>query len=356
VLCSAQVVLAASLAVLYLGGPRAHWAGLPLGLSTALMLAGGRSPWPLAAIVAAALGARVVLGFDGASARRAAAVFWGGAALGLSTYWLVLNEQYLRMVSNWSQFVPGPLRPLWDAQGRTTTLVIGLLAVGLGLEIGLQKPRAYLASRLAPRLRVVARWCATVLSAWILLSLVGSLVFSYPHLPLEPRHPMGLGERVTAVLSTMATLFRLKDPNFLLATSFWVGFGWLDAIPGPTFQALLVALTAVATIGLLRALSRPAQLRRLSWLLGLTVGGALALVLYTVVTQNLPMALQGRYLIGWYLIYLTLAASWLTGLALPQSGLDVPPAATRWTRPAVLLLIAGGIHAYCLSFVLRRYF
>jgi hypothetical protein len=356
VLCSAQVVLAASLAVLYLGGARAHWAGLPLGLSTALMLAGGRSPWPLAAIVAAALGARVVVGADGGSPRRAAAVFWTGAALGLSTYWLVLNEQFLQMVSNWSQFVPGPLRPLWDAQGRAATLVIGLLAIGAGLEIGLQKPRAYLALRLAPPLRVVARWCATALVACILLSLAGSLVFSYPDLPLEPRHAMGLGERVTAVLSTMATLFRLKDPNFLLATSFWVGFGWLDAIPGPTFQALLVALTATATVGLLRALSRPPQLRRLSWLLSLTVGGVMALVLYTVVTQNLPMALQGRYLIGWYLIYLTLAASWLTGLKLPQASPDESPAATRYVRPAVLLLIAGGIHVYCLSFILRRYF
>ena len=71
VLCSAYVLLATSLAVLFLDGPRAHWAGLPLGLSTALMLAGGRSPWPLAAVVGAALAARMLLGANGASPRRA---------------------------------------------------------------------------------------------------------------------------------------------------------------------------------------------------------------------------------------------------------------------------------------------
>jgi hypothetical protein len=185
---------------------------------------------------------------------------------------------------------------------------------------------------------------------------VCSLVLHYPHLPLEPRHPMGVGERVAAVLATMATLFRLASPNFLLATSFWVGFGWLDAIPGPTFQALLVALTAVATVGLLRALSNPPQLRRLAWAAWLATGGVVALVLYTVVTQDLPMALQGRYLIGWYLVFLTLAGSWLAGVSPSRPAADAGPRLPAWLQPALLLSLAVGIHAYCLAFILRRYF
>ncbi|HKC12836.1 MAG TPA: hypothetical protein VKI41_12460, partial [Vicinamibacteria bacterium] len=61
-LTSAYVLLASSLAVLFLDGPRADAAGFPLGLGTALMLAGGRSPWPLVAVVAMALGARILVG------------------------------------------------------------------------------------------------------------------------------------------------------------------------------------------------------------------------------------------------------------------------------------------------------
>ncbi len=61
-LCSIYVLLAISLAVLFGDGPGSHWAGVPLGLATGLMLAGGRSPWPLSALVAAALLGRAVLG------------------------------------------------------------------------------------------------------------------------------------------------------------------------------------------------------------------------------------------------------------------------------------------------------
>ncbi len=156
VLCSTYVLLATSLAVLFLDGPRAHWAGLPLGLSTALMLAGGRSPWPLAAVVGAALAARMLLGANGASPRRAAAVFWSGVALGLGAYWLVLNDAYLLMMSYWSRFVPRPLRPLWDSQGRAALVVLLALAAAAGLEAVLARLRERVAARLAPRLRRAA--------------------------------------------------------------------------------------------------------------------------------------------------------------------------------------------------------
>ena len=66
-LCSIYVLLAISLAVLFGDGPGSHWAGLPLGLATGLMLAGGRSPWPLTALVAAALLGRAALGPPAAS-------------------------------------------------------------------------------------------------------------------------------------------------------------------------------------------------------------------------------------------------------------------------------------------------
>jgi hypothetical protein len=353
VLCSAYIVLAASIAVLFLDGPRAHWAGVPLGLATALMLAGGRSPWPLAAIVVAALAARLVLGPRETAGSRPRLVFWLGTAAGLGVYGFLLNDAYVQMVKNWSQFVPRAVRPLAEVQVGAPALVFLFVAVAV-VDAGLERWRARVAAALAPRLRVATRRMAAMLSAGVVVSLVGSLFLRYPHLPLEPRHAMSVGERVTAVLATMATAFRLRDPNFLLATTFWVGFGWLDAIPGPILQALLILLAAASTVGLLNALSRPPQLRRLFWLLALAGGGLLALVLYTVVTQGLPMALQGRYLIGWYLVFLTVAGCWVTGLE-PGAGEPAEAGGLRRVRP-LLLAIAGGIHVYCLTFILRRYF
>ena len=49
------------------------------------------------------------------------------------------------------------------------------------------------------------------------------------------------------------------------------------------------------------------------WLVALAAGSLASLVLYTLSTQGLPMALQGRYLIGWYLTFLAVVG---TALAL----------------------------------------
>jgi hypothetical protein len=359
-LCSIYVLLATSLAVLFLDGPASHWAGLPLGLATGLMLAGGRSPWPLGAVVAAALVTRTVLG-PGRPERagRSALAFWCGFALGASSFLVALNDAYVQMMSNWSRFVPALLRPLVAA--RVGSLIVGvlLLAGAAVLEVRLGGLRARVAARGGRWSQPPARWGALTLVAWVALSLLGSLFLSYPHLPLEPRHPLTTSERLLDVLATMGTLFRLRDPNFLLSTSFWVGFGWLDTIPGARFQAVLIALTAVSTIGLLLALSRPPQVRRLLWLVALGLGGVASLVLYTVVTQELPMALQGRYLIGWYLVFLTLAGCWIAGVNGEQRACSQPTGnwmAPEIGRPALLMAVAGSVHAYCLCYILCRYF
>ena len=68
------------------------------------------------------------------------------------------------------------------------------------------------------------------------------------------------------------------------------------------------------------------------------------------------MALQGRYLIGWYLTFLAVVG---TALALDHrstspAGTGVLPSGA--VRAAFLLAVAGSIHVYCLSFMLRRYF
>jgi drug/metabolite transporter (DMT)-like permease len=162
---------------------------------------------------------------------------------------------------------------------------------------------------------------------------------------------------VAAVLGSMATMFRLNQQDFLLASSFWVGFGWLDTMPKPPFQAFVVALVALAAVALFIHIGRHQQVRRFLWLLILGVGSVTSLALYTVSTQGLPMALGGRYLVGWYLCVLGVIGAALTlDHSSPQRERPGSEAPSRTGRAALLLVVAGSIHAYCLCFVLQRYF
>jgi hypothetical protein len=360
-LCSIYVILATSLAALFLDGPRTAWAGAPLGLATGLMLAGGRSPWPLAGLVALALLGRVLLGTRGApNAPRQALSFWGGFAAGAAVFFALESDAYRAMRTTWAYHFTGSF-PSWLRSGAEWLLAhpaaaAGLVGVGAACEIALQRPREWLAARLGVRMQGLVRRTALTLVGLVLISLAGSLFLDYPQLDLEPKRALAAAERVAAVLATTGTMFRLREPNFLLSSSFWGGFGWLDTMPGPAFQAVLVALVACALVLLLRHVARHEQARRLLWLVILGVGGAVALVLYTLSTQSLPKALHGRYLIGWYLCLLSVIG---TALALDlRSGgpgsTAAPPSGT--VRAAVALVVAGSIHTYCLFFILRRYF
>jgi hypothetical protein len=195
-----------------------------------------------------------------------------------------------------------------------------------------------------------------VLLLLLLVSLALSLFVSYPALPLASPRPLGVMERMAAVVGSMATMFRLTQPDFLLHSSFWVGFGWLDTMPGPRFQAVLVLLAAVTVAALLGHIASRHQVRRFLWLLVVSVGAAVSLGLYTLSTQTAPAALGGRYLIGWYLVVLAVIG---TALSLDYRALAAGPeqveaAAAR--RAALLLALAGPIHAYCLCFILMRHF
>ncbi|MFN8093758.1 MAG: hypothetical protein U0599_16365 [Vicinamibacteria bacterium] len=351
-LCAVYALLGTSVAVMFLDGPRAHAAGLPLGLACGIMLAGGRSPWPLAAVVGAALAARVLLGPAPGSPRRAGPVFWGGFGAGALAFYALLNPEYAVSLTALSTRSPR-LQPAVEHAFASPWPLVVVVLLGLGLEASLSTPRARLASALGRPARSLAGRGASSLAALVVLSLVASLVLPLPDFPLEPSHPLTLRERLVSVLATSATLFRLREPNFLLGTSFWVGFGWLDTIPGPAFQAFVVVLVAAATVALLLGLARPPQARRAAFLALLAAGGAASLALYTIVTQGEAMALHGRYLIGWYLVFLAIAGCGVAGVGRAEGN-----GTKRLARaaPALLLVALGAIHTYCLCFILRRYF
>jgi hypothetical protein len=359
VLCAVYVLLAASVAVLFLDGPRAEWAGTPLGLSTGLMLAGGRSPWPLVLLVIAVLLARVVLGSRETPSRpRAALVFWSGFGAGVAVLFVVLDEAYRLMTETYAlqlaTFVPPRLRTLVVWLLAHPVAILALVLFGAALEVAAYPLRIRLATRFERSARRVAGWGAGVAAVAISLSLACSLFVSYPTLPFEWTHPLAAPDRVSVTLRSMATALRLTGSDYLLASTFWVGFGWLDTMPGPAFQALLTLLVGVALVMLFVELARRKDVRRLAWLVVFAAGAAVSLAGYALATQDRPTTLVGRYLIGWYLAWLCVTAGALT---LDRSRLDGADRSSHgaW-RAAVLLVVAGSVHAYCLTFILRRYF
>ncbi len=358
-LTATYVLLATSLAVMFLDGPRGHWAGFPLGLSTALMLAGGRSPWPSAAIVAAALAARVLLG----SARRegearSAVVFWAGFALGGSAFYPLLNDEYRAMLVVYTGFAPARLRSIATWLIQHPAGVLGLAALAAIAEIGLRPLRRALAGADGGRAGIAVRWASLGLVGAVVLSLLGSLFLPYPHLEREPAQPLSRGDLVVQTLATMATMFRLRDPDFLLSTSFWGAFGWLDTVPAPALVSALVLLTAACLVSLLLHLGRHREVRRFLWLLALGLGAALALVITALSIIGLPVVLHGRYFIGWYLPVLSVIASGAALAELPkaETAHGLPAVLFRVPRPAALLALCGLLHTFCLCFILWRYF
>jgi hypothetical protein len=310
----------------------------------------------MAALVAVALLARVLLGPAREEGHlRAAVVFWAGFVLGGSVFYLLLTDAYRMMLLQFAAFAPPGLRPLHAWLIRNPSGMAGLAALAGTAEVGLGRLRRRVAGAWGPAAGPAAHFAGFALAGAVVLSLLGSLVLSYPNLELEPVQPLSLRSFVTRILVTMATMFRLRDPNFLLFSTFWAGFGWLDTMPDSTFLSAFALLTAICAISLLLHLARHRDVRRFIWLFALGLGSTVALVIYALSIYNLPMALQGRYLIGWYLPVL---ATITGGVVLADAPTAQGPLASlrRVPRPVPLLVLSGLVHTYCLCFILWRYF
>ncbi|OYV98182.1 MAG: hypothetical protein B7X11_06100, partial [Acidobacteria bacterium 37-65-4] len=153
------------------------------------------------------------------------------------------------------------------------------------------------------------------------------------------------------------TVFRLREPDLYLYTSFIGGFGWVDTVPPAPFLIGLALATGIALAALAVQLVLTKSLRRTVWLYALLAGIMAAIALYAVSCYTVPVNLHGRYLIGWYLCWLAIAWSALACVgALPERLSRRLGPLGRISRPALALAFCGLIHVYCLSFILERYF
>jgi len=350
---SVSVLFAAIVMIMVLGGRQLHWLGWLLGLVTSALVIGARNSLPMMPLVATTLVLRIVLSRD--RSVRSAGIFWGGFGLGASLYWLVIAQPHLDAIHETldgvRRLLPAALVP---ALGSLTQPWFPLVAAAAGwlAEVSLGRAIARLSTAARPALTTATRFVPIGLAVAVIVSLAGSFWWEYPVVEsIQGDGRLPLKGYLEQVAGAALTSFRLTRPGLLLSSSFWVGFGWLDTIPGPTFVGFLVAATAVALIGLLLHISRRADVSRFVALsiigLGLVVTfGGYAYASYAALTN-----LHGRYLLGWYLTMIAIFWTW-PAIAPSRSATTGPP----WLRSVVLAAVIVFVHAYSLTFILRRYF
>jgi hypothetical protein len=356
-LVSAYVLFAAGVAITMMGGRNRHYAGLLLGISASLSLAASRSALPAAAMLLSVLAGRILLGGNSnrtlANTATSATVFWGGFGLGLSSLYLMQPSRYFDAISI-TLAEKGFLRAasiqsfLWAYKEQ---LIAGMLGGALLIEIGISRLRQRLV-RFMPATLWIARGGAILVAAALLGLTIASLFVRWPQLPyLDPASLPSQGLYLRQVALSTLGFFRLTNPDFLLSTSFWAGFGWLDTIPQGWFIVTLTTLTGLALVALIITLAVRGDLVRLGWLTLIGVGFATTLAVYGIAALELSQDLHGRYLLGLYLPVLPICWS----LLVLQEPVVAGP--MRWMpRHAMVFGVSALLHAYSFTVILSRYF
>ncbi len=357
-LTSTYIAFASVLAALFLDGPSTDRLGLPLGILTALMIAGGRSGAPMLALVGAALVGRALLGTRGTLLRREAvrraAVFWVGAALGVSLLIPATGEAYSRGL--W----PGDTGslPAWfrsAAEGvRDRSWVLALLLpLGVVVELAAGEVRRVAHDCLKRARALAVRSVAYVVAAAIVATATVSLTIDLPVIAyFSPASRPPLHDYLQATLSSLGTLARLRHHDLLLSRFFWTGFGWLDTLLPISVVTALVAVAGALGVWLLMVIGRASDERRGALLALLTGGWTATVALSTIGSYFLHRNLHGRYLVGAYLS--SLAIVWTAPIVRRLTARR--PAQVSWRVMAIALAACCAVHAFTLNVILRRYF
>ena len=352
------VLFASALVVLFIDGPRGHHAGVLLGLTTAGLLLATRSGGPMLVLVIGVCSARALIGSRSEHPRASAAIYWGGFGLGASIlYALALPDQldrFAEMLRRVTTLASPALSPLASLAARPW-FFISAAAFGCLVEMVFGRLRPIVARRLTGRLATIGlRSAAAITIAVIVTSFVASLWVKYPLVEgIQGDRPATLPVHLLQVLTTMATLFRWTDHNMLMSTSFFVGFGWLDIIPTPPFESIVLTMFGGAVIAVAVRLWVSVNYRRFTWLAVFSASLVATLVTYTVSAYVINTNLHGRYLIAWFASAVAVAGS-----AIAMGDLSAPErssAGSRW-RIDVPILIVLVLHMFCVCVILRRYF
>ncbi len=363
VLTSAYLLLAAGILGLMADGDNSHYSGFLIGVGASLAVAASHSALPLMICVAAVLAGRIFIGSRGTrSWRRAfpsAAVFWLGFSLGISSWHLVTSDSLAEYIVRESALVLRNTFPLdrlignlakLPATGLDVLLAAMLGLIGAGLEVALAMARSGRTTWLTGR-RVI-RFVALTMATFLLSVLLASAIVSCPVInwPTASRGWSSI-HYILSVLAVELTSGRISHPDVLLSQAFWGGFGWLNRFLPAGVTNVLSSCSAVLLAFLLIELAASDDVRRLGYLVFAGIGVFLSFALYAAAMSQ-TQDLHGRYLIGAYLILLSVIWSWP---AVDRGVQNIRPAARRIFAVSVVCF-AGSLHALALSFIVSSYF
>ena len=350
-----SIWLTASLLLLIDDGPRASWAGLGLGVSTALLASTSIGALALAPLIGAVIAGRLVLGGPmepGHGWTRSPKVFWVGLAAGGTAGYLLAHTLFTAGFQRYDAtgntfadllaFVNQTLATIAEAPW----LLLVAVAVLAGVDLAMAPARRHAAvARLG---RLAASAVAVVVGGAVCLTAVLSLVIRLPivgTLP-DPRYASAT-DYVLAVLLSVVTLGRLRGFDHLTFSSFWSGFGWIDAVMPDAGLVALAALMIAASAGSMIVWQRGGRYRALGWV-GIILAGAIgSAVAYAAAGYLMNRNVHGRYLLGLAVPLIGVlaagAGAWLA---------HTPRSTARLAAAGIIIAIHGG----SLAWVLTRYF
>jgi hypothetical protein len=351
---AAYVLIAAACLILFLDGPRAQFAGIPLGLGLALAIASTRSALPMLVLASIVAGNRLMLGSRD-KGFLPAAIFWSGMCAGTIALKWFHTEQYAQgIMSDLARIAPRTSAVVSFAMPHPLLVAVaGVAAIALLEWVGVMLHRGR-AGRVRP---VVARAIGPACLVGMVIvagNLTASLFLPLPHLTSAAgASSITVTTYVLQAVAIAATPFRVTHPDFLMSTTFWGAFGWVDTILPDVVLALLSLSSAFATVVMLRQLSITKDVRRFCWLTALVLAFFATLAVYAAAVFWSAPDLHGRYLIGPYLVFVVTA--WSPALCVEDGGTVSTTTASDWMARAAWLVLGVG-HASALVTILARYF
>ena len=362
-LIGAYILIASGLALMALSHKNDDASGLIVGAGWALAIVLSRSAMPLAPLIAAFTGARLLFG-PSSCRMRGSLSFWAGLLVPVSLALSLSDATYRATNATLAGgMLPVALRTPVEVLTRSPWLLmltVPLLAV---LEWTICRLRARAGHALRAAVRAVTRWGALSAAAVVAALMIGSIFIRYPVLAtIDALNRPAAMEYARDAVWVGLTFLRFAGPDYRTSVTFWGGFGWLETLPSDWFVSMLTGATGLALVGLLIKIARTSDTRHAFFLAAAVAGLSATLATYALslsqvanaVSQQmgaLAIDLAGRYVFG---LYLTMVMICWSGIALIPNTLDA-----RRLYSAVSLgcvLACTGIHAYCLRLILYRYF
>ena len=314
------------------------WPATLLSAGMGICILGGHSAWPLATIVLAIIAAARIGALQ--HVRLAQARFWIPVAAVVPLTLVLSGHEYAAALMHRVRLpYPSLLATLVAcAAVGSAAAVERWLHASVPVRDWLSRPATGL-----------ARSLAVIITTGIATTMVWSLFTVLPRVPyVNPNDQPSVPDYLTDVLLSAGTFFRVRHHDFLLSTSFWAAFGWLDTRPAAldTLFVMVTGCLAVAATWRFATAATVASLLRVGVMLA---GFVAALLCYAAMTMLFSPDLHGRFLVGLYLIALV----GTYGVALRVRG----AADTARSLISSLTYVAwGAVHGYSLYTIVTRYF